>query len=188
MHILSCRNLWQEFIHRSLFELTIGILGFGDIGKEIANCCKSMRMTVKAIHRTVPATKIPFVDESFSIEELPKFLQQCDYICNVLPSTPSTKGLLSGDILENCKERKTVFINIGRGDVISCDSILNALNNQWIGGAILDVFEEEPLPSDSALWTHPQVTITPHIAGFTSDNQVNIGYTVALFNTITYIL
>ena len=132
-------------------------------------------MTVKAIHRTVPATKISFVDEGFSIEELPKFLQQCDYICNVLPSTPSTKGLLSGDILKNCKERKTVFINIGRGDVISCDSILNASNNQWTGGAILDVFEEEPLPSDSALWTHPQVTITPHIARLTRRDQVNVG-------------
>ncbi|XP_028405327.1 uncharacterized protein LOC114527826 isoform X2 [Dendronephthya gigantea] len=163
---------WKKFIHRPLSELTIGILGFGDIGKEIAKYCKSMKMTVNIVHRTVPATKSSFVDESFSIEELPKFLQQCDYICNVLPSTPSTRGLLSGNILENCKEKKTVLINIGRGDVISCDSILNALNNQWIGGAILDVFKEEPLPNDSELWTHPQVTITPHIAGLTRKNQV----------------
>ncbi|XP_028405380.1 uncharacterized protein LOC114527872 [Dendronephthya gigantea] len=163
---------WKKFIYRPLSELTIGILGFGDIGKEIAKYCKSMKMTVNIVHRTVPSTKSSFVDESFSTEELPKFLQQCDYICNVLPSTPSTRGLLSGNILENCKERKTVLINIGRGDVISCDSILNALNNQWIGGAILDVFKEEPLPNDSELWTHPQVTITPHIAGLSTDNQV----------------
>ncbi|XP_028405379.1 uncharacterized protein LOC114527870 [Dendronephthya gigantea] len=163
---------YETFMYRPLSELTIGILGFGDIGKEIAKCCKSMKMTVNIVHRTVPATKCSFVDQSFSTEELPEFLQQCDYICNVLPSTPSTRGLLSGNILENCKERKAVLINIGRGDVISCDSILNALNNQWISCAILDVFKEEPLPNDSALWTHPQVTITPHIAGLNKTNQV----------------
>lgn len=160
--------------YRELSELTIGILGFGDIGQEIAKYCKSMRMTVNSIHRKVPPTKFSYVDESFSVEDLHECLKRCDYLCNVLPSTPSTVGLLSGDVLQSCKEKKTVLINVGRGDVISNDSILKALNNEWIGGAILDVVEQEPLSKDSALWTHPQVTITPHVSGLTTSSQVNM--------------
>ena len=158
--------------YRDLSELTIGILGFGQIGQEIGRCCNSMRMTVNSIHRSVPSTKFPYVDKCFSVQDLPECLRRCDYLCNVLPSTPSTKGLLSGDVLENCKEKKTVLINVGRGDVISNSSILKALENEWIGGAILDVCEEEPLPKDSPLWTHPQVTITPHVSGISTSKQV----------------
>ena len=131
-----------------------------------------MKMTVNSIHRTVPAAKFPYVDESFGVENLSECLKQCDYLCNVLPSTPSTKGMLSGSVLESCKERKTVLINVGRGDVIRGEEILQALNNEWIGGAALDVFEIEPLPKDSALWTHPDITITPHVAGLTTVSQV----------------
>ena len=163
---------WEKLVYRELSELTIGILGFGEIGQEIGRCCHSMRMTVNSIHRSIPATKSPFVDECFSVQDLGECLKRCDYLCSVLPSTPSTKGLLSGDILENCKEKKTVLISIGRGDVISSSSILKALDNQWIGGAILDVCEEEPLSKDSALWTHPQVTITPHVSGLCTSSQV----------------
>lgn len=166
------RLSWDVLAYRNLSDLTIGILGLGDIGQEIAKYCKSMKMTVNAIRRTPSATKLPYVDESFCVENLSEFLKQCDYLCNVLPSTPSTKGLLSGNVLESCKEKKTVLINVGRGDVIRSEEILQALNNQWIGGAILDVFEEEPLPKDSALWTHPEVIVTPHVAGLSTPNQV----------------
>ena len=167
-----CRARWEVLPYRELCELTIGIIGFGEIGQEIAKYCKSMRMTVNSIHRSVPVMEFSFVDECFSVQDLPKCLKRCDYLCSVLPSTACTKGLLSGDVLENCKEKKTVLINIGRGNVISNSTILKALDNQWIGGAILDVCEEEPLSKDSALWTHPQVTITPHVSGMCSPNKV----------------
>ena len=170
------RPSWDVLDYRSLSELTIGILGLGDIGQEIAKYCTSMKMTVNAIRRTHPATKLPYVDECFCLENLSECLKNCDYLCSVLPSTPSTKGLLSGSVLESCKEKKTVLINVGRGDVIRSEEILQALNNQWIGGAILDVFEEEPLPKDSALWTHPEVTITPHVAGLSPRSQVKLVY------------
>ena len=168
------RACYKEFCYRELSQLTIGILGFGDIGQHVAKYCKSMNMSVYSIHRTVPSTRYAYVDECFSVEDLSKCLKQCDYLCNLLPSTPSTVGLLGGDVLEHCKAKKTVLINIGRGDVITNDSILKALNNQWIGGAILDVFEQEPLLKESALWSHPEVTITPHISGLTTSSQVNI--------------
>ena len=65
-----------------------------------------------------------------------------------------------------------MFINAGRGDVVGNDSLLKALDNEWIGGAILDVFDEEPLPKNSPLWAHPQVVITSHVAGLTSPDKV----------------
>lgn len=90
-------------------------------------------------------------------EELPKFLRACDYVVNILPSTEQTKGLLNGEVLKNCEEKKAVFINVGRGNIIRETDLVRALKKGWISGAILDVFEEEPLPQTSELWALPQV-------------------------------
>ena len=100
------RPPWEELNYRLLSEVTIGIIGFGEIGQMIAKYCKSLEMTINSIHRVVPAKKFPYVDEMFSVEDLAKCLKLCDYICNVLPSAPNTRGLFSGNILENCKEKK----------------------------------------------------------------------------------
>jgi len=75
-------------------------------------------------------------------------------------------------MLENCKERKSVFINIGRSNVISEEEMIKALNLTWIGGAVLDVFEEEPLPKASPLWTFDNVTITLHCSGFPMVDEI----------------
>lgn len=74
-----------------------------------------------------------------------------------MPSTNSTRGLLNGDVLKNCIEKKSVLINIGRGSIIKESDLINALENNWISGAILDVFEEEPLDKSSKLWNFSQV-------------------------------
>jgi hypothetical protein len=92
--------------------------------------------------------------------DLPDLLQNCDYIINVLPSTPDTTGLLNGDILKHSAQKHSVFINIGRGTVIKEEDLVNALSKGWLSAAILDVFETEPLPPSSALWTMPQVKCT----------------------------
>ncbi|KAF6037865.1 hypothetical protein EB796_003822 [Bugula neritina] len=73
-------------------------------------------------------------------------------------------GLLDNEKLKVCSSKRSVFINVGRGDICTEDSILQALREKWIGAAILDVLPTEPLPLDSLLWKHPQVTITPHVA------------------------
>ena len=153
-------------------DLSVGILGLGDIGKEIARVCKALGMTVWAVGRRQRQEKPPNVDQYRTLEFLPEVLQSCDYFCNVLPSTSVTYHLLSGNALECCSEKKPVFINIGRGDVIDETSLVNALQKGWISGAILDVFEKEPLPKDSPLWDMPQVTITPHYAAVPSSFQV----------------
>ncbi|XP_060574689.1 glyoxylate/hydroxypyruvate reductase A-like [Ruditapes philippinarum] len=168
---------WNNLKHRNyrnLAELTIGILGVGDIGQEVARLCNAVGMTVIGVTRTKPAEekKSQAVSQYRLMSELPSVLKDCDYVCNILPSTPETRGTLSGDILSHCKNKKSIFINIGRGDIIDEQSLITALKEGWIGGAVLDVFQKEPLPKESPLWSLPGVVITPHIAGATQANLV----------------
>ncbi|XP_031565222.1 uncharacterized protein LOC116300485 isoform X2 [Actinia tenebrosa] len=175
------RKLWKrqeehnwsnDVKYRNLSKLTLGILGFGDIGKEVAKYCKALGMTIWAMGRT-PRTELPPNVDNFRTQSgLKEVLESSDYICNILPSTPTTKNLLSGDVLEVCKCRQSVFINVGRGDVISEEGLLRALKNGWIAGAVLDVFEVEPLPKSSELWDMPGVTITPHCAAISFAEEV----------------
>jgi phosphoglycerate dehydrogenase-like enzyme len=103
-------------------------------------------------------------------------LQVADYIVSVLPSTPETRGLLNNDaFLPASKHRGgkcPVFLNVGRGDVINEESLLNALDNRWISAAILDVFAVEPLPVESALWGRSDIVVSPHVSGLTQGKDV----------------
>ena len=155
-------------------QLSIGILGRGDIGKAVAKACKALGMKVWGIGRRERSADVPsFVDHYTTASSLPEVLQSCNYICNILPSTPATKHLLSGNVLESCKDNHPVLINVGRGDVIDEKSLVQALNQGWISGAILDVFEVEPLPKESVLWNMQQVVITPHVSALSFPHEVS---------------
>ena len=110
--------------------------------------------------------------------DLDDFLKQCDYIVNILPHTSSTIGLLGGGRLQQCRadpQRAApppVLINVGRGSIISERDILEALDKEHISQAVLDVFVEEPLPPSSALWAHPRVIVTPHVAAVSTPEDV----------------
>ncbi|XP_076241436.1 glyoxylate/hydroxypyruvate reductase A [Calliopsis andreniformis] len=158
--------------HRLICDLSVVILGLGNIGKFIAQKLKTFGATVCGVTRTPLKEKLDYLDEHATIECLPQMLEKCDYVVNALPSTPNTVGLLNGNVLQNCKNRGSIFINIGRGTIIKEADLINALKQQWIAGAILDVFEEEPLPKQSKLWTLPQVTISPHMSGVTRPQDV----------------
>lgn len=160
--------------HRSISDLTIGILGAGTIGTDIAKLVKTLRACVWGLVRTVPKQEkqSPYVDEYRLSSDLPDLLQNCDYIINVLPSNPDTVGLLNGGMLKHCAKKQSVFMNIGRGTVIKEEDLVTALNKGWLSAAILDVFETEPLPPSSSLWTMPQVKITPHISGCSRPQDV----------------
>ena len=97
--------------------------------------------------------------------DLDSLLAECDFVVNTLPSSPATKHLLSGDRLKSAAGKSPVFINVGRGSIIDEDSIMRAVDSNWISHAVLDVVEVEPLAADSKLWGNPKVTITPHISG-----------------------
>lgn len=155
------QSVWEDGPYktpRRLTDLTLSLLGPGDIGLVVAQRAKAMGMRTAAFKRDGAA--LEGVDETLA--SLSETLARGDVIVNVLPSTPATRGLLSGDALKGCKG--AVFINVGRGDIIDEESLLTALAQGWLTKAVLDVFPVEPLPQSSKLWTHPQVIITPHIS------------------------
>ncbi len=164
--------------YRNLSDLTLVILGgCGDIGSNIAKAAKcGFGM------RTIAYTKIVrpcAVDDGFLDEctnDLAHALREADYLISCLPSTPETKGLLSADMLSVCGKarggKRPVFLNVGRGDVIGEESLISALENEFISAAILDVFCKEPLPQDSLLWEHNEIIISPHISGITMGRDV----------------
>lgn len=156
-----------ELKYRSFRQLTIGILGLGDVGQEIGRTLKASGFQVIGFKRRVSDEDAKALASSADrvSNDLSEVLGQSDYIVNVLPSTDATRYLLTENTLEVCRKKSPVLINVGRGDVISEETIVNALEKGLLSKAVLDVFEKEPLPKDSPLWTHPKVIATPHIAG-----------------------
>lgn len=145
-------------------------MGCGDIGHDIGYHLKQFGGTVYGMVNSLKKDKKKQIDEYFTQNELPSYLQQSDYVCNVLPSTPSTRNFLTPELIMHCNN--VVFINVGRGDVIKEELIIEALDKKWFRAAILDVFAVEPLPKESPLWSHPKVFITPHRSGMTLSREV----------------
>ena len=166
--------------YRYLSSLTLSILGCGDIGT-----CIAKEATLGFGMKTIGYGKTPRLekqqhqdDAAFDMytTDLKLALQEADYIVSVLPSTPETRGLLNDDTFKVASRtnggKSPVFLNVGRGDVISEETIINGLNQQWISGAILDVFETEPLPTTSRLWDRDDVIVSPHVSGLTQASDV----------------
>eukprot|EP00977_Amphora_coffeiformis_P016690 scaffold5237_cov179-Amphora_coffeaeformis.AAC.3 len=156
--------------YRYLSDLTLTILGgCGDIGSCIGRAAQTFGMKVVAYSRTSRPSPGPGWDEVST--DLTHALQQGDYIVSVLPSTPETRDLLSGDVLSAAAlkngGKSPVFLNVGRGDVVPEESLVKALDEKIISGAILDVFSVEPLPPESPLWMRDDVVISPHVSGVT---------------------
>jgi len=182
----------EVFEYRYLSDLTLTILGCGIIGTCIAKAAKVFGMKVVGYVRKIPNNKSKSNDNedkgaeesaAFDVYEtnLIKALQQADYIVSVLPSTKETKGLLTLETFrKSCASRpkhspSPVLLNVGRGDVIpSAQTLVEALDRGYLEAAILDVFQQEPLPPDNLLWTqqHPRVTISPHVSGVTQAKDV----------------
>ncbi len=153
---------WEPFMPGTLEGKTLGILGLGEIGREIARKAKALGMRVLGLKRT--HDPFPYVDRLFLETELPNFLPQVDFLVLTVPLTPNTRGLIGAHELRLMK-RDAYLINISRGAVVREEELLQALEEKWIAGAILDVFEQEPLPKESRFWHLDNVLITPHISG-----------------------
>eukprot|EP00579_Thalassiosira_antarctica_P009167 CAMPEP_0201902882 /NCGR_PEP_ID=MMETSP0902-20130614/55184_1 /ASSEMBLY_ACC=CAM_ASM_000551 /TAXON_ID=420261 /ORGANISM="Thalassiosira antarctica, Strain CCMP982" /LENGTH=397 /DNA_ID=CAMNT_0048436899 /DNA_START=41 /DNA_END=1231 /DNA_ORIENTATION=+ len=162
--------------YRYLSSLTLSVLGCGDIGRCVAKAAKAFGMKTVGYGKTSRKSDelLEGIDEYTT--SLPDALQKADYIVSVLPSTTETRGLLNGTALIDSSKmfggKCPVFINVGRGDVIGENSLLGALDSQWISAAILDVFEVEPLPKESRLWCRSDVVISPHVSGLTQRKDV----------------
>lgn len=172
--------------YRRLPTLTLGVLGLGDIGSDIARVAAlGHRMNVIGCRRDPSprdTDRAAGVSRVYGLEELPAFLGAADYVVSVLPSTPQTRGMLDGGVLAatiaHGKERKPpAMINVGRGDLLSESTILDALDQGWLSHFVGDVFHPEPLAETSPLWTHPKVTVTAHNSAVTQPQDVVTAFT-----------
>ncbi|KAG6576260.1 Glyoxylate/hydroxypyruvate reductase A [Phytophthora cinnamomi] len=164
----------EELQYRSFRQLTVGILGLGEIGQGIGRLMKAAGFRVVGFkRRTGEQDGHTFGDCADRVtSDLDDVLGVADFVVNVLPSTAATRGLLTLDKLRVCKHKQPVFINVGRGDVIKETELVQALDDGLLSRAVLDVFETEPLPKDSPLWTHPAVLLTPHVSALSLPEEV----------------
>jgi glyoxylate/hydroxypyruvate reductase A len=164
------RKIWREPMQRTAADIAVGILGLGNLGRSAARALRAVGFTVNGWSRT--PREIDGVTTFHGDQGLGPFLNATDILVVLLPLTPATQGIVSHSMLKQLRRRNAlggaVLVNAGRGRLQKDDDILRALEDGTLKEASLDVFEIEPLPKTSALWTHPRVFVTPH-AGATSD-------------------
>ncbi|WP_171210980.1 glyoxylate/hydroxypyruvate reductase A [Ruegeria sp. HKCCA5426] len=144
-------------------EKTVGVLGLGHIGARSALMLRAIGFNVMGWSRS--PKQLDGVTCLHGDAALPDLLGQCDHVCAILPSTPQTIGLFDAEMLAAMKPGSQL-LNAGRGDLIDETALISALDKGTLGHAVLDVASTEPLPSQSPLWAHPNVMITPHVSGW----------------------
>ncbi|NEW08739.1 D-2-hydroxyacid dehydrogenase [Paenibacillus sp. SYP-B3998] len=164
LHDQQQKHVWDHQIaFDELYGKTLGIVGAGAIGEAVARKAKAFDMTIIGLNRS--GTPLPAFDRTVHGEDgLQQLLSESDFIVLLLPSTSKTRRFLTKDHLGLMK-KSAFLINLARGDVIDEQALTEALQEGKLAGAALDVFEQEPLPTNSPLWRMDNVIMTPHIAG-----------------------
>ncbi len=153
---------WKKYLAADEIQgKTVGILGLGNIGRIVAEKCKLMGMRVIALDIQPIADKS--VERCYAFGEAATLAQQSDYVVITLPLTPDTRHLVGEKFLLAMK-RTAYLINVARGPIVDEPALVAALKRGAIAGAGLDVYEVEPLPASSDLWTLPNVIISPHMS------------------------
>jgi phosphoglycerate dehydrogenase-like enzyme len=144
---------------------TLGLIGVGTIGSEIAQRAAAFGMKVTGLRRRANRGSVPGVDRMLPSTELPVLLEESDVLVIAAPLTTETQNLIGAREFARMK-RGAVLINVGRARIIDHSALVAALESGHLGGASLDVFPQEPLPADNRLWQLPNVILTPHTSGF----------------------
>ncbi|HEV3022733.1 MAG TPA: D-2-hydroxyacid dehydrogenase [Pirellulales bacterium] len=152
-----------DLAHRHLADATLGVVGLGQIGGEVARRALAFGMRVVAVD-PAQASAPTGVAALWGIDRLNDLLAESDFVVIAAPHTPSTAGMFRREQFQRMK-RTAYLINIGRGAIVSLSDLCAALDAGEIAGAGLDVFEIEPLPADHPLWKQPNVILTPHVGG-----------------------
>lgn len=156
------KRVWERWPAKLLYQKIVGILGVGVIGEEIARKCKAFGMVVYGLD--IIKREVDAVDTFYGPEALLQVMQEVDYFIISAPSTPQTHKMVGAKALSSMKP--TAFlINLGRGDIVDEEALINALETGKIAGAGLDVFSTTPLPKGHPLWGTKNVILTPHVAG-----------------------
>jgi len=164
---------WRQAMPpRRTEDTRIGILGLGEIGALAAKHLRDLDFQVLGWSRT--RKDVPGVKSFAGASELDAFLSQSDILVCLLPLTPETRGILNKALFAKLPAGAFV-INVARGGHLVEQDLIASLDSGHLAGAVLDVFETEPLPEDNPLWRHPKVTVTPHVAAI-SDPRIAAQY------------
>jgi phosphoglycerate dehydrogenase-like enzyme len=160
------QKTWREIITPPIAGRTAVVLGFGDLGQAAGRAAKKLGVRVVAITRTVKAAAP--ADEARTVDALDDVLPQADFLVIAAPLLPSTRGLVDRARLARLKPHAGV-VNIGRAAIVDYEALNEMLGRNALAGAVLDVFEEEPLPPQSPWWSTPNVLVLPHVSCDTPD-------------------
>jgi phosphoglycerate dehydrogenase-like enzyme len=147
----------------------LGVMGTGSIGSHVAQTARAFSVKVAGLNSS--GASAPAFDEVLPAAQLHDFLDGLDYLVSTLPQTTGTDNLLDETAFATLPSH-AFFINVGRGNVVDDRALINALQNDELGGAALDVFDVEPLPQDSPLWDTPKLSITAHIAAISHPSLI----------------
>lgn len=153
---------WERWATGALAGQTLGLVGLGSIGGEIARRGRALGMTVIGTRRRAGA--VDGVDRTYPLSDLRGLAAASDVLAVTVPITPATTGLVDRQVIDAMRPESTVIV-VGRGGVMDEDALADALRAGRLGGAALDVFAEEPLPPTSPLWDVPNLFISPHLSG-----------------------
>lgn len=162
-YALQARSEWLHRISARIAGARVLVVGVGSIGREIARMVRAVGMVVEGVGRTARDGDGDF-DKIHGQENLNNCLAEADYVVLITPLTAETTGMFGAAQFAAMKP-SACFINLARGPLVDEASLIAALDNGAPAGAVLDVFEIEPLPTNSPLWLHPRVVITPHNSG-----------------------
>jgi phosphoglycerate dehydrogenase-like enzyme len=160
-----------------LHGATLGLIGYGAIGRETARLARAFGMRVLALRASVDAPGAEDGNEILPPNQLDDLLRASDYVVLLAPLTERTRGMIGRRELETIKPG-AYLINLARGALVDETAMIDALRSGQLAGAALDVFETEPLPANSPLWTLDNVILSPHIAGLTPRYEARV---IALF-------
>jgi phosphoglycerate dehydrogenase-like enzyme len=155
-------------VHRS----TVGIVGFGGVGRRLARLLSVFRTRILAVDM-FPLDRPEFVEHLWPPERLDQLLGESDIVVLALPLNDMTRGILDARALARMK-RDSLLVNVARGPLVVTDDLIGALRGGHLAGAVMDVTDPEPLPPDNPLWEMPNVIITPHVGGQSKTRQDDV--------------
>ena len=156
-----------------LASLKVLVVGTGDVGTHVGRLFRALGCDVCGVSRTGGSDPSVFTTHA-AVDALPTLVPDAQIVVITVPLTHNTRGLFSRELLALC--RGVTLINAGRGAVVDESALPDALERGWLSGAALDVFEVEPLPESSPLWSHPRVIVSPHISGLTTTHGAIDGF------------
>ncbi len=156
------RREWRKGDNEVLADRHVLVVGVGSIGRAIGRRCRDLGMVVRGVGSTARGGDDVFLGVH-GVDELRTAVAWADYVVDILPGTPATRGVFDADVFAVMRPTAR-FVNVGRGSTVDEVALAGALERGELAGAALDVFQEEPLPATSRLWDLPNVLISPHVS------------------------